>query len=84
MQVLNERKSKSGAGRRTAAVLIACLAVGGTAFAAGGGIDKLKQWFGTVELVAPDGGSQTYTLNGNVLIDEGGNEVGGLTITPSE
>jgi hypothetical protein len=84
MKALVERKSKATARRRTAFALVVCLAVGGTAFAAGGGVEKLKQWFGMVELVSPDGQSQTYSLEGDVLSDSHGRQVGELTITPAE
>ena len=84
MQALNERQTSSRRRRRIGAVLIACLAAGGTALASSGVVAKLNEWFGRVELVSPDGGSQTYTLHGHTVSDEAGSEVGELTITPSE
>ncbi|MEX0937794.1 MAG: hypothetical protein WDZ59_08025 [Pirellulales bacterium] len=84
MTALVERQSKATTRRRAALALVACLAIGGTGFAAGGGVEKLKQWFGMVELVSPDGQSQTYSLQGDELSDNHGSKVGELTITPAE
>ncbi len=70
--------------RRFAALAAAAIVVAasGLGIAAAGGIEAVKGWFGSIELVAPDGSTHRFNIQGTELVDENGNAVGRLDAVP--
>ena len=73
---------KNRRGRWVGALAIgAVIAASGIGFAANGGIETVKGWFGKMEVVGPDGESKSFNVRGDELTDDQGNAVGRLTIS---
>lgn len=73
MREFHTQKSRSGLGRyRTLVTALAVLLLGGAGFAAAGGVQAVKKWFITVELIGPDGAIYEGVVLEPVEADENG------------